>query len=631
MTLPASQKVKNNADLTKTETAMPNGITTLPNGSSSHGRGPRLPFDSVNGETKDGLPARKPTVVSVPAVMEPTAPVPAQSFGSLIQGQEKSKSNSNPSSTSATSATVSGVHASKSDPVLEPTVLRHTGAVGTIKVKREIGNQQEAEINHIQGNKHVPCDTDVSETEKIDSEVPSSVHGKKSPSKSKVAEQVMLPTLIQPALLQGVTSEIAAVTVKANSQLLADQRVTFPTDFEVSEALKNGLTFGSFDASFGQETKHDNVASAEINSACPVESSLGSDETGGEPSARNQGVLLAVEGDNADEPQSTPEFEKVPESDGNISSDADLKIDQSNEEMHLRLEGKQNVIPNVPSYGFGFMPAAASHLAQFDGLEAWMHDVSRLPNFSSGNSPAPSGSSTPPLPSSVAAGPQAVHLFRQPFPPNYFPYPHYLSPFYMHPMHQFLNPTGLPQQPSTGNVYMPPGGAATGVKFPLPQFKPGTNAGNPAHLTIPSGYGPLASPPVGFNLSVPSVSSESSSSKEDLAASQLKENHIYTTGPLNEGSALWMPAAGQNLSNLQVNSLYNLSLHGQQVPFSLAQAGHGAFAGLYQAPQAMAAPSNVNTLLQQSQPMAAAVETVVPPTGAYQQPPRAQMNWNSNY
>ena len=99
----------------------------------------------------------------------------------------------------------------------------------------------------------------------------------------------------------------------------------------------------------------------------------------------------------------------------------------------------------------------------------------------------------------------------------------------------------------------------------------------------------------------------------------------------NEGSALWMPAPGQDLSNLQVNSLYNPSLHGQQVPFSPAQAGHGAFGGLYQSPQTMAAPSNVNTLLQQSQAMAAAVETVGLPTGAYQQPQLAQINWNTNY
>ncbi|XP_022716699.1 GBF-interacting protein 1-like isoform X2 [Durio zibethinus] len=606
MPLPVSQKVKNNtaSHTTKTATAIPNGITASPNRSTSHGHGPQVPVDGVHSETKDGLLANKPKTISVqPAVTELAAPIPAQSFSSLIRGQEKSTSNSNASSTSRTSATVSIVNSSASDPVLAPIVSQHAGPVGTIK--HEIECQQEAaEVNHIQGNKHVTHDIDVSKTEKTASEVPSSMHGKKAPSKSKVAEQAKQSKPIEPALLQVVTSEVAAVTIKANSQLLADsnvpngQHVTFPIHFKVSEALKNGLTFGSFDDSFRQGTKHNNVTSVEINSACPVDISQGSDETAREPSSRSQGILSDVEGDNADKPQSPPEFEKVPESDGNISSDADFKVDQSNQELHLNPEGNQSVIPNVPSYGFGFMPASASHLVQLDEPEARVHDVSSIVNFATGNSLAPSGSSTPPVQSSVAAAPQAVHLFRQPFPPNCF-YPHYLSPFYMHPMHQFLNPSGLPQQPSTGNVYMPPGAAAPGVKFPLPQFKPGTNVGNPAHLTIPSGYGPLTSPFVGFNLSFPSVTSGSSSSKENLVPSQLKENHIYTTGPM--------------------------------VPFSPAQAGHGAFAGLYQSPQTMAAPSNVNTLLQQSQAMAAAVGTVGPPTGAYQQPQLAQINWNTNY
>lgn len=106
---------------------------------------------------------------------------------------------------------------------------------------------------------------------------------------------------------------------------------------------------------------------------------------------------------------------------------------------------------------------------------------------------------------------------------------------------------------------------------------------------------------------------------------------LFFFGLQNEGSALWMPASGQDLSNLHVNSLYNLSIHGQQVPFSPVQAGHGAFGGLYQSPQTMAAPSNVNTHLQQSQAMAAAVETMGPPTGAYQHPQLAQINWNTNY
>ncbi|XP_022735323.1 GBF-interacting protein 1-like [Durio zibethinus] len=639
MPLPVSQKVKNNAasHTIKTPTSIPNGTTTLPNGSSCHGCGPQLSVDGVNSETKDILSAIKSTTFSgQPAVIEPPAPIPARSFASLIRGQERSTSNSNASSTSATSSSVAGVYSSASDTVLVPTVLRHAGALGTIK--HGIGCQREAaEINHTRVYKHVPLHIDVSETEKTVSEVPSSMHGNKAPSKSKVAEQVKQSKPIEPAMLQVVTSEVAAVTVKANSQLLADsnvpngQHVNFPTHFQVSEVLNNGLTFGSFDASFGQGTDHDNVTIVEINSACPIETSQGSDDAAGEPSSRSQGILSAVEGDNAGQLQSLPELEKVPESDGDISPDADLKIDQSNQEMHLHPEGNQSVISNVPSYGFGFIPASASYLAQFDGPEARTHDVSRLTNFATGNSPAPSGSSKPPVQSSVAAAPQAVHLFRQPFPPNYFPYPQYLPPFYMHAMHQFLSPTALPEQSSTGNVYMPPGAAAPGVKFPLPQFKPATNAGNPSHLAIPSGYGTLASPPVGVNLSVPSVTSGSSASKEDLAASQSKENRIYTTVSLNEGSALWMHAPGQDLSNLQVNSLYNLSLHGQQVPFSPVQAGHGSFAGLYQPPQTMAAPSNVNTLLQHSQAMAAAVETVAPLTSAYQRPQLAQINWNTNY
>ena len=166
-----------------------------------------MSVDSVNNETKDGLPANKPTTISVQsAVTEPPAPIPAQSFVSLIRGQEKSTSNPNASSTSATSATVSGVYSSASDPVLAPTMSRHADAVGTIK--REIGCQQEAaEINHIQGNKHVPCDIDVSKTEKTTSEVPSSMHGKKAPRKLKVAEQVKQSKPIEPALLQGIDIE----------------------------------------------------------------------------------------------------------------------------------------------------------------------------------------------------------------------------------------------------------------------------------------------------------------------------------------------------------------------------------------------------------------------------------------
>ncbi|KAK8369242.1 hypothetical protein V6Z11_A01G098100 [Gossypium hirsutum] len=622
---PASQKVKNNAApcMTKTPTAIPNGTKTLPNGISNQRHGLPLSVSGVNSETKDGLPLVGPTTISVQlTVTEAPANISAHSFSSLTRDQEKLSSISSASPTSATSTTLSGVYSSASDPLLVPTESWHVGDVGT--TEQESGCQLEsAETGHIQGNKN-----------KTASEIWSSMHEKNPPRKSKVAEQTKQSRPIEPALLQVVISEVAAVTDEANSQLLAGsnfpngQHVTFPTHFRVSEALTNGLTFGSFDASFGQVTRHGFGTSAEITPAYPIETSQGSDETAEEPSSRSKGILSAMEGDSADQPQPPPDFEKAPKSDDIISSDANLKVDQSSQEMGLHSEGNQSVIPNDTRYGFGLMPASASHFVQFDGLEAQAHDVSRPANFVNGNSPDPSGNSAPPVQRTVTAAPPAIHLYRQPFSPNYFPYLHYFPPFYMHyPPHQFLNSSGLPQQPSTGNMYMPPG-----VKLPLSQLKPGSNAGNPALLTIPSGYSQLTSPPVGFNLSVPSVTSGSSASKEDLAASQLKENHIYPTGSLNEGSALWMPALGQDLTNLQVNSLYNLSLHGQQVPFSpAAQAGHGSFAGLYQPPQTLSAPSNVNNLLQQSQPMAAAVETVSAPTGAYQQPLLAQMNRNSNY
>ncbi|XP_039012306.1 GBF-interacting protein 1-like isoform X2 [Hibiscus syriacus] len=614
----ASQKVKNNAapHMTKTPTAIPNGTSSLPNGSSSHGRGPQSSIDGMFSETKGGLPVNKTTTLSEQTVdRESPDSIPAKTFSSVIKGQEKSASNLNAPSTSPT---LPVVNSSAFESGIASTVSQHAGAADTTKC--EVGSQQEAtESNDIQEKKLAPCDIDISKTEEMVTEVPFSMNGKEEPRKSKVAEQVKQSKPVE----QVVITEVATVTGKASSQLLADsnicngQHVIFPTHFQVSEALQNGLTFGSFDSSFGQVLKHTGVTNLEISSARPLETFQGVDDTAGEP-AYSQGILPAVEGDNADQQKAPPEFEKAPESDCNVSSDADLNVDQSNQEMHLHPESSQSIIPNVPSYGLSFMTASATHPAQFEGPDARIHDVSRLTNLINGNSPAPSGSSTPPIQNSVAIAPQAVHLFRQPFPPNYFPYPHYLSPFYMHPMHQFLSPTELTQQPSTGNIYMPPGTTLPGVKFPLPQFKPGTNAGNPAHLAIPSGYGPLASPPIGFNIPVPSVTSGSSSSKEDIAALQLKENHIYTTGSLNEGSALWMPAPGQDLSNLQVNSLYNLSLHSQQLPFSPSQAGHGAFAGLYQSPPQTMAPTNINTLLQQSQPMAAAaVGTVGPPTGPY--------------
>lgn len=148
-------------------------------------------------------------------------------------------------------------------------------------------------------------------------------------------------------------------------------------------------------------------------------------------------------------------------------------------------------------------------------------------SLQNGNDPAlssPSPTRTPAAQSSISASLQPFPVFRQPYPLNYFTYSHFLTPIYMPPIHQLLSHNAFAQQSSGGNLYVPPTIAAPGVKLPFPMFKPGTNTAPP--IGIPSGY-----PSVGYAAS-PTVTSGIPATNEDLAASQLKENHIYSTAQL---------------------------------------------------------------------------------------------------
>ena len=139
--------------------------------------------------------------------------------------------------------------------------------------------------------------------------------------------------------------------------------------------------------------------------------------------------------------------------------------------------------------------------------------------------------------SSIAVTQQPVPVFRPAgvhishYPPNYIPYGHYYSPFFVPPpLHQYLGNSAFPQQPPAGSVYpAPPPAPATGVKYSLPQYKPGTNTGNPAHMGMPGGYGPYGSPPAGYNPSS-AATTGNSNSNEDLNVSQFKESNVYISG-----------------------------------------------------------------------------------------------------
>ncbi|XP_065873634.1 GBF-interacting protein 1-like isoform X2 [Euphorbia lathyris] len=238
--------------------------------------------------------------------------------------------------------------------------------------------------------------------------------------------------------------------------------------------------------------------------------------------------------------------------------------------------------------------------------------------------------------SSLAVTQQTLPVFRPQhiphYPPNYIPYGHYFSPFYVPPpgIHQFLSNGAFPQQHQPGNVYpAPPAAAAMGVKYSLPQYKPGANTGNSAHVGMASGYGPYGSSPAGYNPSS-AAAGGNSTSNEDLSASQYKESNVYISNQQSEGSAVWIAAPGRDMSSLPASSFYNLPPQGQHVTFTPTQAGHGTFASIYQPAQAVTAAA-VHPLLQQSQAMAGAVDMVGPAASVYQQSQHQQINWPSNY
>ncbi|XP_010486335.1 PREDICTED: GBF-interacting protein 1-like [Camelina sativa] len=262
-----------------------------------------------------------------------------------------------------------------------------------------------------------------------------------------------------------------------------------------------------------------------------------------------------------------------------------------------------------------------------------------------GNNLVLSAASPPPLvtqaaglmQSSIPVTQQHVPVFRPPglhmshYPPNYVQYGHYFSPYYLPPptMHQFLSNGAFAQQPQASGVYPapPPPGAATGGKYALPHYKPGTNTGNMTHVGMPGGYGPTyGSFPAGYN-PTSAASAGNSTSNEDLNSLQLKENNGYnTTGQQSEALPVWIAGPGRDVSS----SFYGLQHHGQHVTYAPAQAGHVAFPGMYHPGQAVTAAGVHHPLLQQSQGVAGA-EMVAPAPNVFQQPQQTQMNWPSNY
>ncbi|KAK8962842.1 hypothetical protein KSP40_PGU006971 [Platanthera guangdongensis] len=217
---------------------------------------------------------------------------------------------------------------------------------------------------------------------------------------------------------------------------------------------------------------------------------------------------------------------------------------------------------------------------------------------------------------------QPVPIFRQPtgvhishYPPNYVHYNQYISPFYFPPpasIHHLIgNAAAFHQQPPPGSMYPLPTAtaAANPLKYPISQYKPGTSSGG-----LP-GQGMYGLNSVVY--SPTAVSGGNSAGSEDLASSQYKECHLFN-GQQTDGSAIWMPAAGRDISSFQGGSFYNVPSPGQPVAFTPTHVGHGAaaFAGIYH-PTLSLASGSIHPLLQQSQPAGGAAEISGPPAAVY--------------
>ncbi|KAJ6776064.1 FLOCCULATION PROTEIN (DUF1296) [Salix koriyanagi] len=603
------QKTNNNAAIpgTKDLTATSHGPSTLSNGSSILGHGPKPP--AAAGEVID---VKKLDAPSLLPAASPSAPTET-SISVMLSKEGKSTSFLNGLPTSTTPASVSGSVSSFSDPILAPSLTSNPGAVGTIKCEAAEKNQ----LSEALQPSTLPAHDD-------------SFAVRSSSNDSHLSEELALP-------LKTVLSEDAQAKISSQSlpePVNTSGHVKFPNHYKVPEALKSGLIFGSFDTNSGSGKEYSNggltFGSFDTNSGSGAKCS-------NEPSSNDSGST-PMQVNHSDQPESPLHvLEEVSISEGSVAPSADSRAVQQEQDGMLIPEGHQSsTVQIAPNYGFGIMPPMQpAHLVPFAGHETQAWDVSQPTGFASKNSMA---SSTPSLSqqmqNSVAASPHPL-LFRPPYPPNYLQYGHYFNPYFMPPMHQFLSHNGLPQQPSTGNAYFTAAPTAAGVKLPLPQFKPGTSAGSPTPIAFPTLYGSYGSSSMGFNPS-PAVTSGSSTGNDDLSASQLKERNIYTTGPLCI-TAITLKAKF-HLGFLHLGKIYpacsssvpstTFTLRDSTSP-SLHRAGLAAFPAIYPPVQTVAAPSTVNQLTQQSQTMPATVEPVVPPSGPYQQPQLTPINWNS--
>ncbi|TMX03727.1 hypothetical protein EJD97_014618 [Solanum chilense] len=457
------------------------------------------------------------------------------------------------------------------------------------------------------------------------------------------------------------------------------QHVIIPNHLHVPEVEKLGFCFGSFEASLSLRISTNSAAESEKTLSLSG-TSEDIEEKINDQLSSDQNPSTAAEGaDCSDQSPPSGGQENLSAKTEDVSS----SIPEYSESKQGTLQGghQYSVVHTSPNYSFGFVPPTlGSQLAPFEISESQSRDVSRLPNFvvqqpidptsyyaqyyrssvdgdgrispfhSAGVSTkynanvavvppqtSQEGGNAPTSLATQAAGimqcsaavtQQSLPVFRQAtgmhlphYPPNYIPYAHYFSPYYVPPtaIHQFLSNGAFPQQPQAGSVYPPPPGAAP--RYSPSQHRSGANVGNSTHIGVPGTYGPYGSSTSNYT-PVSTTGGGNPASNEDLSASSFKDSQQQS-----EGSGVWI-TPGRDLSSLQASSFFNLPQG--QVTFTPTQPGHGNIAGLYHPAQPVTAQT-VHPLMRQSQTMSGRIDMVGPTATVYQQPHHSQINWPSSY
>ncbi|GJN40076.1 hypothetical protein PR202_gb29244 [Eleusine coracana subsp. coracana] len=432
----------------------------------------------------------------------------------------------------------------------------------------------------------------------------------KSTNKPTQAENVMFEdvpirvgtvTLSVPVLNSARKEDLSLKVDKrlTEMQLSDKQHVIIPDHLQVTESEKYGLSFGSFGTSLeqtapkgpecekGSAPPEDDSPQELHEVVCEPAISCQGASTGIDMEAHKGLQQLSVDDSSLQRVYGSSETSEIAGSDAGKDFSGASHIPQDSV-AHSTKHDDQTQVPqaNDNSEGYhtkiyqpiadvdgGISPFAApvapikygnipvSHVQTGEAEEGINSNSFVVP--SPGSSPfVPSASGV--VPSSIAVPQPPVPLFRQPvgvplahYAPSFIPYNHYISPFYYppHALNHFMGTAAVfPQSPSSGSMYPPVSASvAPQVKYSSSAYKTDENTGSQAQVGIPGAYTVYgSSPSVYTNTAV--VMNGASVETDDAIGSQFKESNVFVAGQQSDGSTVWIPAPGQDVSLLQPTS-----------------------------------------------------------------------------